>query len=76
MDRKKHYNEHRQGKKSFQAMLTEQDLSIIATVKTKRGLTTARDLLLTLCAEELARIEARQKRSTHHPASGFKLSGA
>lgn len=61
MKKQKHWNEHRKDKKSFQAMLTKTETKLVDSVKELRGFETARDILLTLCREELIRNEKETK---------------
>lgn len=46
---KKHWNEHRANKKSFQAFLTPEEVSVVDQAKSILGVVTAKELLLTLC---------------------------
>lgn len=55
--KRKNYNEHRVGKKTFQAFLTQDENDLVQTVKMLCGATTGRELLLTLCREKKQQIE-------------------
>lgn len=55
MSERKNYNEHRAGKRSFQANLRPEENDLVQTVKAFRGVTTDRELLILLCEEEKQR---------------------
>jgi len=61
MKTKKHYNDHRIGKKSFQVMLTPDEHDLVEAVKALRNLATSRDLLLSLCRDEMDRQQPPSK---------------
>lgn len=52
----KHYNEHRASKRSFQAMLTQEEADLLAAVKKLRGIDGNRVLLVELLNEEKKRL--------------------
>lgn len=58
-DTKKHYNEHRAGKKAFQAMLTPDESELLSIVKKLRGIDKNRALLIELLTEEKKRLLER-----------------
>ncbi|MBU2708492.1 MULTISPECIES: hypothetical protein [Zooshikella] len=51
----KHYNNHRKDKVTFQALLLTNEAQLISKVKSLRKFKTGRELLVTLCQEELNR---------------------
>lgn len=55
-DTKKHYNEHRAGKKSFQVMLTPAESDLLDVVKKLRRIAGNRALLVELLTEEKERL--------------------
>jgi hypothetical protein len=61
MARQKDSNAHRAGKRSFQANLKPAENELVERVKTIRGVTTDRELLVTLCEDELDRQRKRKK---------------
>ena len=56
---KKHWNEHRLNKKSFQAFLTYEEAQIVEQVKERLGVATARELLMKLCHMVLKRSQVQ-----------------
>ena len=58
-EKRKHYNEHRVGKKAFQAMLTQDENDLLAVVKKLRGIDENRTLLIELLTEEKKRLLKR-----------------
>lgn len=57
-ERRQHYNEHRAGKRSFQALLKPEEADLVQMVKTLKGIQTDRELLINLCEDEKARFVA------------------
>jgi hypothetical protein len=53
---RKHYNEHREGKIAFQAMLTPEEKELLEIVKKLRAIPKNKSLLITLLNEEKARL--------------------
>ena len=53
VDKRNHNNQHRLGKRSFQANLKPEESSLIDRVKALHGIKTDRELLLHLCRKEL-----------------------
>jgi hypothetical protein len=54
---KRHWNEHRRHKKSFQAMLPCEEANLVTEVKQLLGIQTDRQLLIKLCREVQARYQ-------------------
>ncbi len=48
-NKKKYWNEHRLNKKSFQVFLTYEEAQIVKQAKERLGVTTSRELLMSLC---------------------------
>ncbi len=57
-ERRQHYNEHRAGKRSFQALLKPEEADLVQMVKALRGIQTDRELLISLCEDEKERLVA------------------
>lgn len=53
---RKHYNEHREGKTAFQAMLTPEEKELLEIVKKLRAIPQNTSLLITLLTEEKKRL--------------------
>lgn len=56
---RKHHNEHRKSKSSFQAMLTHDEKNLLEEIKNLRGIPQSKALLITLLEEEKKRQQAR-----------------
>ncbi len=64
MSDKKHYNEHRKTKKSFQVMLTQGEQELLELIKNRRGIEQNKKLLITILKEEEVRILTENKKCT------------
>jgi len=60
---KKNFNEHRSGKKCFQAYLFPEEKELVAFVKAKLGGLTDRSLLVSLCEDKALQLGRSKKKS-------------